>query len=440
MLSKIFAFLIAVATAIESWAIPSSRQFEQKLLELQRQGSCSDLPEFGVNTHRGHNPDEVNVQLLSELGAAIVRFDIAWTEVERDGKYNFRSYDNLVAKIRKTGKHLLLILAYGHNAHTDGFSQNGQPLPPANSEQRQAFYRYVQAVASRYHGPDIAYEIWNEPNWPLFWAPATDVRAYGRLLAGAAKAIRAVDPTATIISGGLANEYDPSKFQHALATSGALDLVDGIALHPYRQDAPEYSLYDIAKFTASSVIGGKSRPLWLTEWGYSVVWAAKLDPSHPRRRQAVMTARLMLTAALAKAKAALIYDLIDDGTDPQDQESNFGLYDYTFEPKESAIVFRTLTNLMSTCKTYEFRVDLSRKLVTATFRAEHRVSYVIWTYELAKHQDFCFADFGAKPIELKDIFGHSSPIEFCNRSSQVELKVSEDSGPVILQVEDNRRQ
>ena len=83
-----------------------------------------------------------------------------------------------------------------------------------------------------------------------------------------------------------------------------------------------------------------------------------------------MTARLMLTAALAKAKAALVYDLIDDGTDPNDQEANFGLYDYDFKPKQAATAFKTLRSLMSGCNKYEFTVSPAQDTLTAVFHSD----------------------------------------------------------------------
>ena len=67
-----------------------------------------------------------------------------------------------------------------------------------------------------------------------------------------------------------------------------------------------------------------------------------------------MIARLMLTAAIARAKIALVYDLIDDGTDPHDAKSSFGLFDYNFAPKEAATAFQSIANLASTCDTYAF--------------------------------------------------------------------------------------
>jgi hypothetical protein len=438
MLQALLIFLIIVAAPFESPAVSAPGQFERLLPQLQRQGSCLALPKFGVGTHRGRNSDDVNVRLISDIHAQIVRVDILWAELERQGQYNFGLYDNLISGLRQGGRSIVLVLDYGHPDHSDGPANPVFALPPRTPEQRAAFGRYAQAVARQYHGQDIIYEIWNEPNLDLFWPPTFDAKAYGELLGVAARAIRDVEPDATIIPAGLANENDPAQFLHTLASAGALRDVDGISFHPYRQDGPENSLHDIAEFE-SAAVGHTDKPLWITEWGYSEAWLAK-SGQDTRRRQAVMIGRLMLTAALAKAKAVLTYDLIDDGTDPHEQESSFGLYDYDFNPKASAAAFRTIVDLMSGCSTYEFKADEARHTITAVFHVGTAVFFVIWTYEPGRPLDICFTTPDAHPIELADISGNHLPLENCGGPSQVRLTLSEVAGPVILQAESNRLQ
>jgi hypothetical protein len=426
------------AAIVAAYAVSPSNQFQQRLLELQRQGSCADLPQFGVNIHRGRDPDNINLALISDVGARIVRVEIPWIDVEQHGLYKFGPFDNTIDALRQRGRSIILALAYGHPDHSDGPANAVFALPPRTAEQRAAFGKYAQAVASRYHGQDIVYEIWNEPDLDLFWPPARDAKAYGELLDETARAIRDVVPDATIIPAGLANENNPAQFLRALASAGALRGLNGISFHPYRQDFPENSLYDIAEF--ESAAGGRANnPLWITEWGYSEAWLDK-SGQDTRKRQAVMIGRLMLTAALAKAKAVLTYDLIDDGTDPHEQESSFGLYDYDFNPKASAAAFRTIVDLMSGCSTYEFKADEARHTITAVFHVGTAVFFVIWTYEPGRPLDICFTTPDTHPIELADISGNRLPLENCGGPSRVRLTLSEVTGPVILQTENNKLQ
>ena len=434
MLRLLLTILITVAATIDVQAAAPSGHFQDRLLRLQREGNCLELPLFGVSTHQGRNPDDVNVKLASDIQARLVRFDLPWSDLEHQGQYDFHPYDRLIAELRRAGRSIILVLAYGHPDHSDGRTANGFPLPPRNPDQRAAYDRYVQAVAARYHGPDIIYEIWNEPNFRLFWPPVPDATAYGELLAGAVRSIRGVAPRATIISGGLANENNPSEFLYELTQARALDGVTGVAFHPYRPDGPENSLYDIAQFDGAAPAAA-ARPLWITEWGYSNTWLAKTDGGRGRQRSAVMIARLMLTAALAKARAVVVYDLIDDGTDPDDPEFNFGLYDYRFNPKPAAAAFRTLAGLMSSCNRYEFKVDAVQNIVTASFDFSNSVSYVVWTYAVGPPRDICLSTGDAIPTELEDIFGNRLHFTPCGGTSQVKVNISETLGPVILRAQ-----
>ena len=403
---------------------------QRLLLSLQRQGSCSELPQFGVNFHPNRAPDDVNLNLISESLAQAVRFDIPWMDVERQGIFELGRYDNLINKLRQNGETIVLLLAYGHPDHSDGYARGGFPLPPSNPEQRAAYGRYVQAVAQRYHGRDIVYEIWNEPNFAFFWPPAPDAESYGKLLTEAARAIRQVVPTATIIPGGLANENNPSGFLNQLATAGALDGLNANNFHPYRQDAPEHSVYDIAK-VESAVTDRAPSQIWLTEWGYSESWLTQRSQD-TRRSQAFMVARLMLTAALVRARAALLYDLIDDGTNPGDQESSFGLYDYNFKPKEAATAFKTIIDSTSQCDNYEFSIDPARGIITASFMRKADTSYVIWSYMAERSQSYCFDAGKIQRADLKDVFGNGIVLSACSGSAGFNLKLSDSIGPLIL--------
>jgi len=411
--------------------ISRSSEVDSRLTQLQRHGVCSELPLFGVSTHRGRNPDDTNTALVSELGAQVVRIQIPWIEVEWNRKFAFGNFDHLVQGLRKKNRTLILVLAYGHPDHTNGGPEAGFPFAPRTAEQRDAYFNYLQAVVGHFHGPDIVYQIWNEPNIKAFW-PLTPAD-FDVLLKGAATAILKVDPTANILAAGIANERNRDLFVRGMTKAFGTKHVVNFAFHPYRQDAPENSLVDIAAFENASGEAHQQRPVWLTEWGYSETWLSQTYPfNNLRERQAIMTARLMLTAAIAKAKVALLYDLIDDGLNAKNPESKFGLYDYEFRPKKSALAFRKMTELMSTCDTYRFAFDPIRKALTATFASHEHISRVIWTYNNRRGHTLCYKLDQFKSTRLSDLTGHALPIETCSSPSTVKLKLREDFGPLIL--------
>jgi hypothetical protein len=415
----------------QSNAVSRAGDFESRFFHLQHLGTCRELPLFGISTHRGRNSDDVNIDLVSELGAQVVRIQIPWIEVETNGKFNFGKFDHLVQGFRKKKKSILLVLAYGHPDHTNGGWLAGFPFAPRTLEQRQAYFAYLQAVVEHFHGPDISYQIWNEPNIKKFWPlTATD---FGILLKGAVEAIRKIDPAATVLAAGIANERNHDAFVREMTKAMGPEPISAFAFHAYRQDEPENGLSDIAKFENASSAAREERPIWITEWGYSETWLSRTYPLDKlRERQAVMTARLMLTAAIAKVKATLLYDLIDDGLDASNPESRFGIYDYEFHAKKSALTFRVMSNLMSNCDTYNFVLDRRQKIITATFTSKSQTSRVFWTYDQRNNRDLCFRLGPSNPARLFDLAGASLPIVYCPGSSNIKLEVREDLGPLIL--------
>jgi len=400
--------------------------FEQRLEYLQHSGSCTDLPTFGVSTHRRRNPDETNIRLATEVGAHIVRFDIYWEYLEEEGQFKFRKYDPLIRGLREKVITVLLILTYGHPDHSDKSPHSGF-LPPRTSEQRDAFYRYIRAVVNRYRGADIAYQILNEPNMDDDWPAET----YGQLLAAAAKEIRAVDPGAKIIAAGLANIRNRDAYIYGLKASADLGLLDALAFHPYRTDAPEKSLTDVAKFESIGFAKNLSKDLWLTEWGYSETWFRKKYPSSDlRKRQAIMIARLMLVAAIAKVRVLIVYDLIDDGVDIANAEHKFGLYDYEFRSKAAVQSFHALAAVMSDCDQYNIEFDAPKKIAIVTFKKNSGITRVIWTYDFARNRKVCVELSSSSTASVVDIFGN--PIVFDPCDGGVNINISEPIGPVIL--------
>jgi hypothetical protein len=83
---------------------------------------------------------------------------------------------------------------------------------------------------------------------------------YGQLLAPVYDAIKAADPTATVITGGTG--FDPGNFWAGLM-SVASSKCDAVCVHAYGE--PLYIATSSRSNSAKAVIGGK--PLWCTEWG-----------------------------------------------------------------------------------------------------------------------------------------------------------------------------
>src|SRR4051812_34417163 len=109
--------------------------------------------------------------------------------------------------------------------------------PPATDAAVAGFVSFithhVQRQASR-GKTGLAWEIWNEEDAPKWWAGAPDINkperdasAYVRLLTAAHKAIKAIDPTATVVMGGVTgNDY---AFVNSVYANGGGQVFDAAA-------------------------------------------------------------------------------------------------------------------------------------------------------------------------------------------------------------------
>jgi hypothetical protein len=175
------------------------------------------------------------------------------------------------------------------------------------------FGEFVAAAAARYRGQVSRYAIWNEPNWPSWLRPSRSAASiYRRLYLAAYAAIERTDPAARVLIGELAPmgppeaAIPPLRFLRALtcrdrelhARRRCAPLVaDGFAHHPYAlRWGPEYPgptrddvtmgslrrltrvLRVLARRHALATPGGRTLPLYLTEFGYHANSRRILEP------------------------------------------------------------------------------------------------------------------------------------------------------------------
>jgi hypothetical protein len=123
-----------------------------------------------------------------------------------------------------------------------GIGQNDKPvhpifLAPKTPEQIEAFLGYVRFMVGRYKGRIHEWEFWNEANIG-YWQPdaqdpagkAAKAKWYGSVLCPVADAIHRTDPTAKVISTGVAGA-DLNFVKTALAACP--EKIDIVAYHSY---------------------------------------------------------------------------------------------------------------------------------------------------------------------------------------------------------------
>lgn len=174
-----------------------------------------------------------------------LRVPVYWSEVEPErGSYDFSRLDAVVGEAAAHGIRVLPFV-YG----TPPWLGPNPARPPLDSATaRGAWSSFLRRLVGRYGPggefwegraalPIRRWQIWNEPNFRLFWAPHPAPRQYAELLKLAADAIRGGDPGARIVLGGVApvgGGLLPWVYLRRLyRVPGVEDDFDFVAVHPY---------------------------------------------------------------------------------------------------------------------------------------------------------------------------------------------------------------
>lgn len=319
---------------------------------------ASDLPRLivpegvGVNIHfnRGHEQD---LDLIAAAGIKFVRMDLGWAGIERTkGAYDWSACDELTAHLAKRGLRAIYILDYSNPLYEESVvtrnpvsgEEHRDTASPQHPESVAAFAHWAAAAAARYREQRVIWEIWNEPNI-TFWKPKPEVSQYNTLALETCRAIRAVEPKATII-GPATSEIPLSFFEQHFAC-GVLEYLDAVSVHPYRNYAkpPETAAAEYAKLreliAKHAPPPKRDLPILSGEWGYaSHTKGVSLDS------QAAFAARQQLVNLLHGLPLSIWYDWKNDGPDPAEREHNFGLVTAQLEPKPAYRAIRALTTAL----------------------------------------------------------------------------------------------
>jgi polysaccharide biosynthesis protein PslG len=323
-------------------------------------GMASEIPQasfpngVGVNIHfvTGHQRD---LDAIAGAGFKWIRMDFGWEGIERKpGEYDWSGYGELLGNLERRGLRALFILDYSNPLYeqtvTSPNPMNHQPhkttASPQQPESIAAYARWAAAAAKHFHGRPVVWEIWNEPNIQ-FWSPKPDVKQYLAMALAAGKAIRQAEPTATLV--GPATSGFPWEFLESCFQGGLLQYLDAVSVHPYRdpKSPPETAAADYRKLRQLidryAPAGRAGRlPILSGEWGYS-----SFSRGVSLERQAAFITRQQLANALAGVPLSIWYDWKNDGTDPNENEHNFGTVLPDLSPKPAYLAIQTLTHELS---------------------------------------------------------------------------------------------
>jgi hypothetical protein len=215
----------------------------------------------------------------------LIRQTFDWSRVERaPGRYELAALDAYVAAAAAARIELLPVL-FNPPPFRSSAPRRGAGRATYPPKRPASFGRFAAVLARRYgprgslwrarprlqRVPIRAWQVWNEPNLPIYWGGDPDPQAYAHLLAAAKRALKAVDPHAEVVSAGLPESrlgMPFEQFVRALYEAGAADSLDTFALHPYAADAGA-ALRAVERARELLDELDAHPPIWVTELGWA---------------------------------------------------------------------------------------------------------------------------------------------------------------------------
>jgi hypothetical protein len=219
---------------------------------------------------------------MESKGITVVRSDAPWavTEPQPYGAagqtFDFSTLDPWVLALAQHHLTWLPIID-----DTPGWAKTCVGMcPPMNMDWLATFAR---AVAARYgsggmfwarnptlpYTPVQSYEIWNEENGRQFWSTGPSAAQYAKMYADTRAGIKAVDPAAQVIVGGLGSGDARYFVEGMLEADPSLHgNIDGFGLHPYETTAAG-DVQDVVTFRKMlDRLGEGAAPIEITEFGW----------------------------------------------------------------------------------------------------------------------------------------------------------------------------
>ncbi len=352
---------------------------------------------WGMNSYftKGDRPSRDNVDLLANMaldaGARWTREELPWDLFEpsqdRWSGTATQRYDARLKFVADKGFGIIGMLLTTPGWARDAACAGNYWCPPANVND---YAEWAGWMVERYDGdgnadalgsPRIAaWEIWNEPNDTVLWpdVPGSRQKRYGDMLVASYRAIKAADPTALVLIGGM-YIYDGSctggvcdglnflnaaggVFQQVPAARNAYDV---FAIHPYiptdRPDAPqippvitvEGRIRQTRNWLNDPRSGNRpDAPIWITEMGWCTEGGTcPGGVAVGEDAQANYLVRSMVIAQHNGVQHTSWFQLEDAFNDSQREWSNAAIlrnYDgVTYPAKPAYLAYRTLARTLA---------------------------------------------------------------------------------------------
>lgn len=327
-------------------------------------GSTADSADLGFGIAGDffkRSPAEIDRAFRDYAAAGMTwaRVQVTWYTVQatEGGPYSWQEYELLFNAMRANGITPIALLTttppWERNPNCLSTGGWETACPPMKVD---GFAEFAAAAARRFP-EEVVWEVWNEPNLRAFWQPSPDVAHYTKLLVATYDAIKAVDPDATVISGGLTlalntdESVPPVDFLEGIYANGGAGKFDGLGWHPYlSRESGEalpppgepdpasawFQMYGTPTSARSLMIenGDGDKKIWVTEFGNHTSTSSVLSATD-EEHAAVMGAAVREWSSYDWAAAFCFYTYRDSQEYGASDisEAYFGLWRVDYSPK-----------------------------------------------------------------------------------------------------------
>jgi hypothetical protein len=326
---------------------------------------------YGMNVWLPGADMDRTLGLLTDAGFDWARQWISWESVEpAQGSYSWDTLDKVTAAAARHNVQLLVVFP---KAPAWAAPNGGIPRDKAT------YAIFLSAVATRYRGKIAAYEIWNEQNLAGETGGQVDTGAYVELLKGAFGGIKAADPAAFVLYGGLTptGVNDPAIAIDDVAflrqcyeyNGGEIkQYFDALAAHPGGMNNPpetlwpdnpgpgpgfnEHRSFYFRRFEDLRAVmeesGDGAKQIWLTEFGWTTRNAARGYEYGQYNSEEDQAAYLVRAYQMAREEypwlgVLLLWNLnFATITKPDDEKAPWGILNADYSPRPAYDALKAL--------------------------------------------------------------------------------------------------
>lgn len=302
-----------------------------------------------------HERAEAVFDAAKKVGTKWVRIGFIWALAEPlPGEYNFTEFDWIInAALQRNLSVLPVVMFTPKWASGKPDAKDYYLYPPAKDEY---LHDFAKALAMHYRGRVTHWELWNEPDMRGFLkdpdGDGSTADDYAEMLAHFYGGIKAGDPDAKVVLGGLANsKVEPScekDYLRKLLSDPdfpAWQNFDVVNIHTNFL-SPEDIIQEIRETRAILHEFGLEKPLWITETSYTPVKRFQILPCYRGEEGFDRYVHDALVVELNEGAEVVFWAALHDyGPDrPESDPYKYsGLYTYDLEPKKAVEVFRELS-------------------------------------------------------------------------------------------------